>query len=149
MQSTVVMRDGMSAMGTASFRLDLTGKTAQATNPIEDGETSAVGRALALLGYEVKRGIASREDVIEARRRSEGPRQPVDVSGVVSEVESRVNDLGKTWFRFLLNGVQYLTANAAALNLANGDRVTIIPGATTERGTLCTLVRIDAAQAAA
>ncbi|MEI6180624.1 MAG: hypothetical protein WCP31_07715 [Chloroflexales bacterium] len=149
MQSTVVMRDGRSAMGTASFRLDLSGKSAQATNPIEDGETSAVGRALALLGYESKRGIASREEVIEARRRSEGPRQPVEVQGTVSEVESRTNDMGKTWVRFLLNGVQYLTANSTAHNLASGDAVTIIPGSTTDRGTLCALTRVDAAQAAA
>src|ERR687886_150688 len=30
---------------------------------VEVGETSAVGRALALLGFEVKRGVASREEV--------------------------------------------------------------------------------------
>jgi hypothetical protein len=152
MQSTVVMRDGRSAMGTASFRLDLTGKTAQATNPIEDGETSAVGRALALLGYEVKRGIASREEVVEARRRSEGPRQPVDVSGVVHNVESATNARGETWVRFQIGygtgTVPYLMMNAS-VDLFDGDAVTLTPGAVTSKGTLCTLVRIDAAQAAA
>src|SRR5438270_6010617 len=30
---------------------------------VEVGETSAVGRALALLGFEVRRGIASREEI--------------------------------------------------------------------------------------
>ncbi len=35
---------------------------------IENAETSAVGRALALLGFEVKRGIASREEAEKAVR---------------------------------------------------------------------------------
>jgi hypothetical protein len=65
----VTLEDGRSAYGTASFDLSLTGKTAQATNPIEDCETSAVGRALAFLGYHANRSIASREEVQEAQRR--------------------------------------------------------------------------------
>src|ERR671933_596172 len=35
---------------------------------VEVGETSAVGRALALLGFEVKRGVASREEVERGAR---------------------------------------------------------------------------------
>src|ERR1044072_5859019 len=35
----------------------------QRTSYIEVGETSAVGRALAMAGFEVKRGIASREEM--------------------------------------------------------------------------------------
>ncbi len=35
---------------------------------VENAETSAVGRALALLGFEVKRGIASREEFEKAAR---------------------------------------------------------------------------------
>lgn len=65
----VYLSDGRKATGTASFRLDLQGKGAQATNPIEDCETSAVGRALAFLGYQSNRSIASREEVQEAQRR--------------------------------------------------------------------------------
>ncbi|HEY0077275.1 MAG TPA: hypothetical protein VGB73_01420 [Pyrinomonadaceae bacterium] len=38
------------------------------TSYIENAETSSVGRALALLGFEVKRGIASREEVEKAAR---------------------------------------------------------------------------------
>ena len=148
-QATVTMKDGRSASGTASFQLGLSGKSAQATSPLEDAETSALGRALAFLGFESTRGIASREEVQEARRRSEGPRQPVDVQGTVSEVESRTNDQGTAWIRFTLNGTSYLTASRAAHGLANGDRVTIIPGATTERGTLCALTRVNAVQQAA
>jgi hypothetical protein len=67
---TVLLQDERSATGTASFRLDLQGKSAQATNPIEDCETSAIGRALALLGYSSSKSIASREEVQEAARRA-------------------------------------------------------------------------------
>lgn len=73
---TVTLLDERSATGTASFRLDLQGKSAQATNPIEDCETSAIGRALAFLGYESARGIASREEVHEAQRRSDASYDP-------------------------------------------------------------------------
>lgn len=38
------------------------------TSYIENCETSAVGRALALLGYEIKRGIASREEMQKVER---------------------------------------------------------------------------------
>ena len=70
---TVALSDGRSATGTASFRLDLQGRSAQATNPIEDCETSAVGRALALLGYGSTKSVASREEVQEAHRRAAAP----------------------------------------------------------------------------
>lgn len=36
------------------------------TSHIENCETSAVGRALAMLGYEIQRGIASREEMAKA-----------------------------------------------------------------------------------
>jgi hypothetical protein len=43
------------------------------TSYVENAETSAVGRALALLGFEVKRGIASREEIQKtARMRTAG-----------------------------------------------------------------------------
>lgn len=70
-RACVALKGGETATGTASFRLDLQGKSAQATNPLEDAETSAVGRALAFLGYSSSRSIASREDVIEAQRRAD------------------------------------------------------------------------------
>lgn len=40
----------------------------QKTSYIEVGETSAVGRALAFLGFETKRGIASREEIEKLAR---------------------------------------------------------------------------------
>ncbi len=48
----------------------------QKTSYIEVGETSAVGRALALCGFEVKRGIASREEMEKQTRMAQPVRQP-------------------------------------------------------------------------
>jgi len=48
------------------------------TSYIENASTSAVGRALAWLGYEVKRGIASRDEVQQAQAQAAtGPPPPV------------------------------------------------------------------------
>lgn len=74
-RATIFMRNDRSATATSTFRLDLQGNSAKATNPIEDCETSAVGRALAFLGYSADKrqgfSIASREEVEEAIKRSE------------------------------------------------------------------------------
>ena len=74
-RATAYMRNDRCASGTATFRLDLGGNSAKATNPIEDCETSAVGRALAFLGYSADKrmgfSIASKEEVEEAQRRAE------------------------------------------------------------------------------
>lgn len=78
-RATVALQDGRSATGMASFRLDLQGKSAQATNPLEDAETSAVGRALAFLGYHSNKSIASQEEVQEAQRRASY--QPAPTNG--------------------------------------------------------------------
>lgn len=47
----------------------------QRTSYIEVGETSAVGRALAMAGFEVRRGIASREEMEKAARKPEPARE--------------------------------------------------------------------------
>jgi hypothetical protein len=72
-RATVALQDGRSATATASFRLDLQNRSAQATNPLEDCETSAIGRALGFLGYGSSKSVASREEVQEAQRRSDVP----------------------------------------------------------------------------
>lgn len=72
---SIALTDGRTATGIAQFLLE-GAKGAQATNPLEDAETSAVGRALAFLGYSANRGIASREDVQRAQQRQAPPARP-------------------------------------------------------------------------
>ncbi|HEX8070695.1 MAG TPA: hypothetical protein VF546_12135 [Pyrinomonadaceae bacterium] len=54
----------------------------QKTSYVEVCETSSVGRALALLGFEVKRGIASREEIEKPMRMAagRGAQQPAEPS---------------------------------------------------------------------
>src|SRR4030095_84953 len=47
----------------------------QAGSYVEVCETSSVGRALALLGFEVKRGVASREEVQRGQQKAQAPTQ--------------------------------------------------------------------------
>lgn len=69
-RATITLTDGRSATAIASFRLDANAG-AQKTHPFEDAESSAIGRALAFLGFHVSRAIASREEVEEAMRREQ------------------------------------------------------------------------------
>lgn len=100
-RATVALKDGRSSTGTASFRLDIQGKSAQATNPIEDCETSAIGRALGMLGYGSSKSIASREEVQEAERRRGGaeyittPRQQTNGHAPTCDVCGATGRLGK------------------------------------------------------
>jgi pyruvate/2-oxoglutarate dehydrogenase complex dihydrolipoamide acyltransferase (E2) component len=48
----------------------------QAGSYVEVCETSSVGRALALLGFEVRRGVASREEVIRGARKQQAAAAP-------------------------------------------------------------------------
>jgi pyruvate/2-oxoglutarate dehydrogenase complex dihydrolipoamide acyltransferase (E2) component len=43
---------------------------------VEVGETSAVGRALALLGFEVRRGVASREEIERGAKKQQAAARP-------------------------------------------------------------------------
>jgi hypothetical protein len=56
------------------------------TSYIENCETGAVGRALALLGFEVKRGIASREELEKTSRMA--PDKSARAASVVSPVSA-------------------------------------------------------------
>lgn len=69
---TIEFTDGMVATATGTFRLDAK-KGAQMTNPIEDAETSAVGRALAFLGISSNKSIASLDEINQAKERETMP----------------------------------------------------------------------------
>src|SRR5581483_5615413 len=66
--------DAMPAATGHAYELKTEGYV-QRTSYIEVCETSAIGRALAMAGFEVRRGIASREEMEKAARRSEPPRE--------------------------------------------------------------------------
>ena len=70
-----IYRNGDDAQPTATghaYELKTEGYV-QRTSYIEVCETSSVGRALAMAGFEVRRGIASREEMEKAARRQEPP----------------------------------------------------------------------------
>ena len=73
---TLIMTDERKATAIGSFRLDATSH-AKKTNPLEDAETSALGRCLAFLGYNTSRSIASREEVEIAQERDTQP--PINI----------------------------------------------------------------------
>lgn len=59
---------------------------------IENCETSAVGRALALMGYEVKKAVASREEVANARLNQEIQSKappPTPPEGTITESQAK------------------------------------------------------------
>ena len=62
--------DAMPAATGHAYELRSAGHVQQGSY-VEVGETSAVGRALALLGFEVRRGIASREEVERGARKQQ------------------------------------------------------------------------------
>jgi len=76
------------AVGTATADISTGARAVDATNPVENAETSAVGRALGFYGYgtlQGQSGIASAEEVKDAKRRpTESPRpsqKPQEASG--------------------------------------------------------------------
>jgi len=73
-----VFRDADDVLPAASghaYELRSSGHVQQGSY-VEVCETSSVGRALALLGFEVKRGIASREEMEKASRRQTAANSP-------------------------------------------------------------------------
>lgn len=65
--------DGKRFPGTAEIKKDF-------ARPLEDGQTSAIGRALGFAGFDIERAIASKEDIDSAHMpgvtvESEAPRQ--------------------------------------------------------------------------
>lgn len=67
------------------------------TSYIENCETSSVGRALALLGYEIQKGIASREEMEKVQRYEKGNQKPPIIPPVPSNapLKKRIADAKK------------------------------------------------------
>jgi len=63
----------------------------QRTSYIEVGETSAVGRALAMAGFEVRRGIASREEMEKSGRheKEDGKHKSADPNGPATDEQKQ------------------------------------------------------------
>jgi hypothetical protein len=64
------------------------------TSHIENCETSAVGRALAMMGFEIKKSVASQEEVANARLQQEELSHPIDAS-TVKVLSIIIQDKGK------------------------------------------------------
>ena len=64
--------------GTCHFRLGLEGKSAQATSPIEDAQSSAMGRALAAGGFYAQGQYASQDEIERAIVFQEATQPPVE-----------------------------------------------------------------------
>jgi hypothetical protein len=77
------------------------------TSYIENCETSATGRALAMLGYEIKRGIASREEMEKTDRMSAEPGHAENVCPNCGETKAVIKgkaEYGGGWLCFLKKG---------------------------------------------
>src|SRR5688500_10024624 len=77
------------------------------TSYIENCETSATGRALAMLGYEIKRGIASREEMEKTERMTEPSaraEQACPSCGNTGAVIKGKAEYGGGWLCFLKKG---------------------------------------------
>jgi len=71
------------AVGTATADISAGARAVDATNPVENAETSAVGRALGFYGYgtlQGQSGIASAEEVRDAKRRPTEAQRPAQQS---------------------------------------------------------------------
>ena len=106
---SVQLKDGRAAEGSASFTFGLPGKSAQATSPVEDAETSALGRALAWLGYHADRPSFEEMQKAKAAAAAEDDRQVLvaQLLDMMGTVESSGHELTPAEIK-LLNAVNEL-----------------------------------------
>ena len=84
------------------------------TSHIENCETSAVGRALAMLGFEIKKSVASREEVENAKLQQE-MMKPIDKATAIALVNTLKaegysdEDIGKSLAKYKVKKAEELT----------------------------------------
>lgn len=86
------------------------------TSAVENCETSAVGRALALAGFEVDRGLASREEMQKVQRLSGKPEQPPKIEAV-PDPDDHPFGMDETAAKTLLNTVKSTGIEMTAVKL--------------------------------
>lgn len=93
---TVTLKDGRWAKGIAQFRLDLQGKGAQATFPLEDAETSALGRALGKFGFGTDQHFPSREEMSQVEQEPVSPVQHdrQELTAMLREIRQQLTAIG-------------------------------------------------------
>lgn len=84
------------------------------TSHIENCETSAVGRALAMLGFEIKKSVASREEVENAKLQQEmmKPISKEQADVLVNTLKSQGygdEDIGKSLAKYKVKSAEELT----------------------------------------
>lgn len=84
------------------------------TSHIENCETSAVGRALAMLGFEIKKSVASREEVENAKLQQE-MMKPIDkatATALINTLKAKGysdEDIGKSLAKYKVKTAEELT----------------------------------------
>lgn len=84
------------------------------TSHIENCETSAVGRALAMLGFEIKKSVASREEVENAKLQQEmmkpiGKEQAMALVNTLKVQGFSDEDIGKSLAKYKVKKAEELT----------------------------------------
>lgn len=84
------------------------------TSHIENCETSAVGRALAMLGFEIKKSVASREEVENAKLQQEmmkpiGKEQAMALVNTLKAQGFSDEDIGKSLAKYKVKQAEELT----------------------------------------
>jgi hypothetical protein len=93
MRATVYRSPTDDKPSVAHSALSIPGSTSYTRgSEIENAETSAAGRAIAMLGFEVKRGVASREEV---RNKEQDEPEPVKKGTETLELLGRIQKAGK------------------------------------------------------